>query len=144
MVEHRDDLPGLTWRQVTPDPLADTALAPFADGHDLLGDGSTVLLPTPGHTPGSLSMLVRRPAHPPLLMVGDLTYDADLLAAGELPGVGERTAAEVEEVAERLYRTIDELTEGTPVQEALTLLRAFAGGFPAGQALARRASAARA
>jgi hypothetical protein len=35
-------------------------------------------------------MLVRRPGHPPLLMVGDLTYDVDLLSAGELPGVGDR------------------------------------------------------
>ena len=33
-------------------------------------------------------MLVRRPEHRPLLMVGDLTYDDDLLAAGKLPGVG--------------------------------------------------------
>jgi hypothetical protein len=35
-------------------------------------------------------MLVRRPGHAPLLMVGDLTYDADLLFAGELPGVGDK------------------------------------------------------
>jgi glyoxylase-like metal-dependent hydrolase (beta-lactamase superfamily II) len=35
-------------------------------------------------------MLVRRPGRAPLLLVGDLTYDADLLAAGKLPGVGSK------------------------------------------------------
>ncbi|GAA3169452.1 MULTISPECIES: N-acyl homoserine lactonase family protein [Nonomuraea] len=84
------ELPGLNWKRVVPEPLADPTLAPFTDGHDLFGDGSLVLLPTAGHTPGSLSMLVRRPGHAPLLMVGDLTYDADLLFAGELPGVGDK------------------------------------------------------
>ncbi|MEW9534211.1 N-acyl homoserine lactonase family protein [Microbispora sp. NPDC049125] len=84
------DLPGLNWKRITPEPLADPAVAPFSTGHDLFGDGSLLLLPTPGHTPGSLSMLIRRPGHAPLILVGDLTYDADLLAAGQLPGVGNK------------------------------------------------------
>ncbi len=84
------ELPGLRWRRVTPEPLGDPDLAPFGTGHDLFGDGSLVLLPTPGHTPGSLSLLVRRPGRTPLLLVGDLTYDADLLAAGLVPGVGNK------------------------------------------------------
>lgn len=84
------DLPGLRWHQVQMRPLDDPTLAPFTRGHDLFGDGSLVLLPTAGHTPGSLSMLVRRPGRPPLLMVGDLTYDDALLAAGALPGVGHK------------------------------------------------------
>jgi glyoxylase-like metal-dependent hydrolase (beta-lactamase superfamily II) len=101
------DLPGLRWRHVEPEKLADTTLAPFSHGHDLFGDGSLVLLPTPGHTPGSLSMLVRRSGSRPLLMVGDLTYDDRLLADGKLPGVGHkgqmRTAAQmVNELRTRL------------------------------------------
>lgn len=83
-------LAGVRWRQVTPEPLDDPALEPFTMGHDLFGDGSLVLLPTPGHTPGSMSLLVRRTERPPLLLVGDLTYDADLLAAGLVPGLGNR------------------------------------------------------
>jgi glyoxylase-like metal-dependent hydrolase (beta-lactamase superfamily II) len=55
-----------------------------------MGDGSLVLLPTPGHTAGSISLLVRRRFLPPLLLVGDLTYDATLLARRQLPGVGDR------------------------------------------------------
>ena len=74
---------------MTPEPTSDADLAPFTAAHDLFGDGSLVLLPTPGHTPGSLSMLVRQPAATPLLMVGDLTYDAYLMQDGNLPGLGE-------------------------------------------------------
>jgi glyoxylase-like metal-dependent hydrolase (beta-lactamase superfamily II) len=84
------DLPGLRWHRIEPEPTGDPDLAPFPAGHDLSGDGSLVLLPTPGHTPGSMSLLVRRPGLPPLMMVGDVTYDADLLKAGHVPGVGSR------------------------------------------------------
>ena len=55
-----------------------------------MGDGSLVLVPIPGHTPGSIALLVRRPDMAPLLMVGDLTYEAELLAAGVIPGVGDK------------------------------------------------------
>ena len=84
------DLPGLRWDRVTPERLADASIAPFTHGHDVFADGTLLVLPTPGHTPGSVSLLVRRPGHAPLLMVGDLTYDDALLAAGELPGVGDK------------------------------------------------------
>jgi N-acyl homoserine lactone hydrolase len=53
-------------------------------------DGSLILIPTPGHTAGSVSLLVRRRARPPILLVGDLTYDAALLERSQLPGVGDR------------------------------------------------------
>ncbi|AYY15360.1 N-acyl homoserine lactonase family protein [Actinobacteria bacterium YIM 96077] len=81
------DMPGLTWKLITPEPLGDPDLAPFHEGYDLFDDGSVVLLSTPGHTPGSLSMLVRRTDRAPLLLVGDLTYDARLLAAGQPSGL---------------------------------------------------------
>lgn len=84
------DLPGLRWRHIDFQPSTDPGIAPFATGHDLFGDGSMVLLPTPGHTPGSLSMLVRGQGRTSLVMVGDVTYDAALLEVGHVPGVGER------------------------------------------------------
>jgi glyoxylase-like metal-dependent hydrolase (beta-lactamase superfamily II) len=73
-----------------PERIGDPRIAPFTHGHDMFGDGSLVLLPTPGHTPGSLSLLVRRPGRRPLLMVGDLTYDDNLLMTGRLPGAGDK------------------------------------------------------
>ncbi len=84
------DLPGLNWHRVETERISDPGISPFTEGHDMFGDGSLVLLPTPGHTPGSLSLLVRRPGQPPLLMVGDLTYDDNLLQSGALPGVGHK------------------------------------------------------
>jgi glyoxylase-like metal-dependent hydrolase (beta-lactamase superfamily II) len=109
------ELPGLRWEIIRPKPLDDPTLSPFGTGNDLFGDGSLVLLPTPGHTPGSLSLLVRRTAAPPLLMVGDLTYDADLLAAGQIPGVGSRPA---------LRRTVAQVNELRRAHPDLVVLAA--------------------
>jgi N-acyl homoserine lactone hydrolase len=83
-------LPGLKWRQVSLEPTDDPALTPFTESLDVMGDGSLVLLPTPGHTAGSVSLLVRRAGRPPLLLAGDLTYGAEILQRGQLPGVGNR------------------------------------------------------
>jgi glyoxylase-like metal-dependent hydrolase (beta-lactamase superfamily II) len=74
-------LPGLRWK-------------PVQGVVDLVGDGSIMILPTPGHTPGSMSMLVLRDEMVPLLFVGDLTYDVSLLEKGHVPGVGERSGLE--------------------------------------------------
>lgn len=93
-------LPGLRWVPVTPQPVHDDAIAPFTEAHDVMADGSLLLLPTPGHTPGSMSLLVRSEGIPPMLLVGDLTYDARLLAAGKVPGVG--NGAELRETTRRV------------------------------------------
>jgi hypothetical protein len=53
---------------------------------DVMADGSLVLLATPGHTEGSISLLIRRGTRPPLLLVGDLTYGAELLERRQVPG----------------------------------------------------------
>ncbi len=100
------DLPGLEWQRITFDATTDDELAPFAARHDLVADGSLVLLPTPGHTEGSMSLLVRRPGTE-LLLVGDLSYDHALMARGTVPGIGtravlERSTNDVLELAERL------------------------------------------
>jgi len=84
------ELPGLHWTTVDFTPLRDPGLRPFTTGHDAFGDGTLVLLPTPGHTPGSMSLLVRRPDAAPLLLVGDLTYDIDAFDRGVVGGVGSR------------------------------------------------------
>jgi N-acyl homoserine lactone hydrolase len=83
-------LPGLNWHRISPEPTRDPALAPFTESLDVMGDGSLTLLPTPGHTAGSMSLLVRRAGRPPLLLAGDLTYGADILQRGQIPGVGSR------------------------------------------------------
>ncbi|MCS5717808.1 N-acyl homoserine lactonase family protein [Herbiconiux sp. CPCC 205763] len=89
LLESHIRLEGLNWETVSWEP-ADESVRPFARAHDLFGDGSLVLLPTPGHTPGSLSLLVRRAGSAPILLVGDLSYDVHSLESGHLPGVGNR------------------------------------------------------
>jgi N-acyl homoserine lactone hydrolase len=84
------DLPGLRWRRIDFSPLGTNELSPFTTGLDLFNDGSMIILPTPGHTPGSISLLVRRPAQLPLLLIGDLSYDNDLMERGGVPGSGDR------------------------------------------------------
>lgn len=89
MREHID-LPGLRWQRVSPDSAGVAGIEPFAGAHDLVGDGSLLLIPTPGHTPGSLSLLLRQEGMPPMLFIGDLSYDVELLAEEQVPGVGHR------------------------------------------------------
>jgi glyoxylase-like metal-dependent hydrolase (beta-lactamase superfamily II) len=109
------DLPGIRYRRVDFEPLVDPALAPFREGHDLMGDGSLVLLPTPGHTPGSMSLLVRRDAGAPLLMVGDVTYEAELLEAGRIPGVGDESALRM---TSAMVRELDRSNPGLAILPA--------------------------
>lgn len=96
------DLPGLDWALVD---WAGAPFEPFAASHDLFGDGSLVLLPTPGHSPGSLSLLVRRAGLAPLLLVGDLTYDIDTMLDGAVPGVGDRSGLVASSAAVAALRT---------------------------------------
>ena len=65
-------------------------LGPFEATHDLLGDGRLVLVPTPGHTPSHVSLLVRDDSRT-FLLAGDLA----------------RTAAEVRELAPELAAWCD-------------------------------------
>jgi N-acyl homoserine lactone hydrolase len=47
-------------------------VGPFAASHELAGDGGLVLVPTPGHTPGHMSLLVRE-GERGYLCAGDLS-----------------------------------------------------------------------
>jgi N-acyl homoserine lactone hydrolase len=105
------DLPGLRWSPVEFEPMP----GPFPSGRDLFGDGALTLLPTPGHTPGSMSLLVRRNERPPLLLVGDLTYDVHAFERGVHSGVGSRR---------RLARTRQAVLELRAANPGLRILAA--------------------
>lgn len=101
------EIPGTKWCPVdfagTDDPLFES----FSGIYDVMGDGSMILLPTPGHTSGSMSLLLRSSAFPPLLLIGDLTYQADLLMTDQVPGTGDaeqlrESFAKVRALKERL------------------------------------------
>ncbi len=101
------EIPSAKWRQIPFEPTDDPIFDGFDGIHDVAGDGSMILLPTPGHTPGSMSMLIRRDGWAPILLVGDLTYEADLLDRDVVAGTGDPEAllasfAKVRQLKQRL------------------------------------------
>jgi glyoxylase-like metal-dependent hydrolase (beta-lactamase superfamily II) len=50
------------------------AYGPFAASHDFFGDGSVVLVPMPGHTPGSVGVFVNLPSGKRFLIIGDTSW----------------------------------------------------------------------
>ena len=86
------EIPSAKWRPISFGPTDDPLFEGFDGIHDVAGDGCMILLPTPGHTAGSMSMLLRQDGWNPILLVGDLTYEAALLEQDVVPGTGEKKA----------------------------------------------------
>jgi hypothetical protein len=53
----------------------------FLSSHDVWGDGSIVLVPAPGHTPGSIIAFVALPTGKRYALIGDLTWQLDGIEA---------------------------------------------------------------
>jgi len=94
-----------------PDGSAPSHFAPWADGKrvrqlrddlDLFGDGSVVLLRTPGHTPGHLALIVRLRSRT-VLLSGDLIGTNEDAVRGEMPHFN-TSRAETEASRERFRR----------------------------------------
>src|SRR5262249_45565424 len=69
--------------------------------HDLYGDGSIVMVPAPGHTPGSVVVFVTLPDGKRYAFVGDLTWQMEgILEREERPWLV-RTSLEHDPVALR-------------------------------------------
>jgi glyoxylase-like metal-dependent hydrolase (beta-lactamase superfamily II) len=83
-------VPGARWQLLDFAPIDDPDLAPFTEACDVMGDGSLMVVPTPGHNFGSVSMLIRSADAPPILLIGDLSYSADLLFENQVPGLGDK------------------------------------------------------
>lgn len=101
------EIPSAKWQQISFEPTDDALFDGFEGIHDVANDGSMILLPTPGHTRGSMSMLIRQEGWSPILLVGDLTYETALLEQDIVPGTGDREAllasfAKVRRLKERL------------------------------------------
>jgi glyoxylase-like metal-dependent hydrolase (beta-lactamase superfamily II) len=84
----------------------------FAATHDLLGDGSLRLLPTPGHSGGHASVVIDQGDHQ-VLLVGDALYTLRHLAVDQLwafiPGDRRRVAQYVDSI-----RRIQQLRAARP------------------------------
>lgn len=65
-------------------PIVGTGLLGFAEGYDVVGDGSIVAVPLPGHSPGHLGLWLPDTQGPPVLLVGDAVWLRATLT-GDLP-----------------------------------------------------------
>lgn len=66
-------------------PLETATTQEFDGDHDVFGDGSVVILATPGHTPGHTSLLVNLVDAGPVLLTGDLYHLADARTERTVP-----------------------------------------------------------
>ncbi|WP_108810296.1 MBL fold metallo-hydrolase [Sphingorhabdus sp. Alg231-15] len=84
------EIPSAKWQQISFAPTDDPLFGEFDGIYDVAGDGSMILLPTPGHTPGSMSLLIRQEGWDPILLVGDMTYETASFEQDIVPGTGDK------------------------------------------------------
>lgn len=96
------------WFSPTPIAFAGGPFGPFATSHPVTRAGDVVLLPTPGHTPGHVSVAVENGDHL-VVLAGDASYTEALMLAGRADGVT-RDAPQ----ARRTLATLRELTRLRP------------------------------
>jgi len=65
--------------------LRSNEVSKLSGDHDVYGDGSVVILATPGHTAGHQSLLVRLPKRGPVILSGDMVHFADNWAQRRVP-----------------------------------------------------------
>lgn len=85
-------------RQPLPEPFAPEPLAldgpavgAFASSTALTADGRVIAVPTPGHTPGHLAVLIVQPDHH-VLLIGDAAYDVAQLQDLHVDGVSPKAS----------------------------------------------------
>jgi glyoxylase-like metal-dependent hydrolase (beta-lactamase superfamily II) len=87
------------WLQAEPIRFERRAIGPFDEAMPLTARGDVLVVPTPGHTPNHVSVLVC--GEPSFLLAGDTSYNQSLLLAGKVdgvspdPGVSRRTHARI-------------------------------------------------
>jgi glyoxylase-like metal-dependent hydrolase (beta-lactamase superfamily II) len=106
---------------------ARTVLVEGDGAHDVFGDGSVQVIPTPGHTPGHTVLLVRLPKAGPVLLTGDLWHLAESRAAKRVPrfNVDRTKTLESYEKAEALAAKEKARVVREHVPEDFTALPAF-------------------
>ena len=117
------------WDQVTsptPMPGANAAgfkswidekrkVEPLAGDKDVFGDGSVVVLRTPGHTPGHSSLLVKLKDMGPVFLTGDLVHFRENYESGGVPSFNFDRAATVASI-ERMKQIVGNVKATVVIQ----------------------------
>jgi len=75
--------------------------------HDVFGDGSVIILATPGHTPGHQSLLVKMPKTGAVILSGDAVHFADNWENRRVPELNtdkDKTLASMQRIADVIAR----------------------------------------
>ena len=97
--------------------------------HDVFGDGSVVMLKTPGHTPGHRSLLVRLEGRGPILLSGDAVHFRENWTRSGVPSFNTSRAESLASM-ERLRQIADQLGATLVIQHEPGDIDKLAG-FPA-------------
>lgn len=94
-------------------------LAPFETGYDLLGDGSLLGVPLPGHSHGQLGLFIPDAVGQPAFLVADACWSLPALREGRMPS---RLALFVNAERQRFVKTFNGLSGIARRETAITLL----------------------
>ena len=94
------------------DKLRASPMVKLNGDHDVFGDGSVVIVATPGHTPGHQSLLVRLPKTGVVVLTGDMVHFEENWVNRRIPARNfnkEQSAQSMEKVAALLAQTKGQL-----------------------------------
>lgn len=96
------------WWQPEMIKFEDRPVGPFSQSMAISSDEEILVIPTPGHTPAHVSVLVQ--GSPSVFLAGDTSYTQGLLIEGEVDGVSPD-----EEVSRKTLSRIRELAKDRPL-----------------------------
>lgn len=108
-------------------PLRDNKTVLLDGDHDLFGDGSVVVLSTPGHTVGHQSLLVRLPGAGTVIIGGDIAHSWANLRHRRVPTISADAGAaarSMDRIADLVDTENAQLWLGHDVGQSATLRRA--------------------
>lgn len=94
------------------DQLRSNRIVKLNGDYDVFGDGSVVILSTPGHTPGHQSLLVRLPKRGPVILSGDAVHLQENWRERRVPSFNfnrEQSLASMDKIAGVIAKTRAEL-----------------------------------